>query len=152
MTADQDAQAPSALEGRAPVSSALFALMRAFHGYGAAMLLERGLYPGQELILMQLFSCDHQTLSELQRALGLDHSTVSRAIRRMDDAGLVARGRSVRDGRAKIVSLTTRGQEMREPIQTLWSELEARTTDVIPIEDLHDFVAILRRLERHYAT
>ncbi|MGW5653519.1 hypothetical protein [Streptomyces humi] len=52
-------------------------------GHGAEILLRLGLHPGQELILMRLFDRDGQTQAESQQAVGLDHSTVSRSIRRM---------------------------------------------------------------------
>src|SRR3954451_3972601 len=82
--------------GAGPMSYAIFQLARAHRACAAAMLREMDLHPGQELLLMQLFDRDGQTQSELLDSVGLDHSTVSKALRRMQDAGLLTREPAVR--------------------------------------------------------
>ncbi|CAM5742383.1 NADPH dehydrogenase [Streptomyces alboniger] len=74
-----------------PMSYAIFQLARAHRARAAAMLREMDLHPGQELLLMQLLDRDGQTQSELLESVGLDHSTVSKSLRRMQDAGLLNR-------------------------------------------------------------
>lgn len=137
---------------RAPVSFGLFALSRELHGYGAELLLRLGLHPGQELILMRLFDRDGQTQAELQQAVGLDHSTVSRSIRRMEDAGLVARARAEHDRRAFIVSLTGDGEALRRPIAEVWATLDGLATEALRRAEGADFLATVAELERAYAT
>ena len=73
------------------MSYAIFQLARARRARAAAMLREMDLHPGQELLLMQLLDRDGQTQSELLESVGLDHSTVSKSLRRMQDAGLLIR-------------------------------------------------------------
>lgn len=118
------ASQPSLAE-RAPMTSSLLSLSRNFHSLGSEMLRRIGLYPGQELILMRLIDEDEQTQTALQAAIGLNHSTVSRSIRRMEDAGLITRRRADRDKRAMIVSLTTAGQSLAPELDDLWGSLEA---------------------------
>jgi len=120
---------PSDAEGRplAPLSHALFLLARAHRAYAAALLRSHGLHPGQELLLMQLFEQDHLTQAALLDAAGLDHSTLSRSLTRMEAAGLVARRPSEEDRRAVVVSLTPKGNSLRAPLHEVWAELE-RTT------------------------
>ncbi|WP_254648175.1 MarR family winged helix-turn-helix transcriptional regulator [Streptomyces sp. GbtcB6] len=142
---------PSLVE-RAPVSFGLFALSRELHGYGAELLLKLGLHPGQELILMRLFDRDGQTQAELQQAVGLDHSTVSRSIRRMEDAGLVARARAEHDRRAFIVSLAAGGEALREPLADLWTTLDRLATETLHRLKGADFLSTVAELERAYAT
>ncbi|MEV6766504.1 MarR family transcriptional regulator [Streptomyces sp. NPDC051105] len=142
---------PSLVE-RAPVSFGLFALSRELHGYGAELLLKLGLHPGQELILMRLFDRDGQTQAELQQAVGLDHSTVSRSIRRMEDAGLVARARAEHDRRAFVVSLAEGGEALREPLADLWTTLDRLATDTLRRLEGADFLTTVAELERAYAT
>ncbi|MFG3292304.1 MarR family winged helix-turn-helix transcriptional regulator [Streptomyces sp. NPDC048179] len=137
---------------RAPVSFELFALSRELHGYGAELLLRLGLHPGQELILMRLFDRDGQTQAELQQAVGLDHSTVSRSIRRMEDAGLVARARAEHDRQAFIVSLTDGGEALRRPIAEVWATLDGLATDALRRAEGADFLTTVAELERAYAT
>src|SRR5438067_4017422 len=110
--------------GGGPMSYAIFQLARAHRGCAAAMLREMDLHPGQELLLMHLFDRDGQTQAELVESVGLDHSTVSKSLRRMQDAGLVIREPAEHDRRVMVVHLTDKGRAMREPIATLWQALE----------------------------
>ncbi|PXY29851.1 hypothetical protein BAY59_11385 [Prauserella coralliicola] len=135
---------------RAPIAFGLFALSRAFHGYGAEMLLDLGLHPGQELILMQLYDRDGQTQTELQQALGLDHSTISRAIKRMQHSNLVARAASDRDRRAKEVWLTDKGAALRTPLERLWMSLERGIEEAIPPSRRAEFIRTITKLEQVY--
>ncbi|GAA1855238.1 MarR family winged helix-turn-helix transcriptional regulator [Microlunatus capsulatus] len=112
-------------EGR--VSHVIFQLARAHRGYAATLLRQLGLHPGQELILMHLFARDAQTQSELLASIGLDHSTLSKALRRMQEAGLLTREPATHDRRVLVVRLTHQGQAMRGPIKDMWHTLEATT-------------------------
>src|SRR3954452_2330587 len=110
--------------GEGQMSYAIFQLARAHRGYAAAMLREMDLHPGQELLLMHLLDRDGQTQSELLESVGLDPSTVSKSLRRMQDAGLVSREPAEHDRRVMIVHLTAKGRAMREPLAAMWRALE----------------------------
>ena len=112
-------------EGR--VSYAIFQLHRAHKGYAATLLREMDLHPGQELVLMHLHDRDGQTQSELLASIGLDHSTLSKTLRRMQDAGLLVREPAEHDRRVMVVRLTDKGSAMREPIAAMWRALEEVT-------------------------
>ena len=111
-----------------PVSYAIFQLARAHRGYAIALLRQMDLYPGQELLLMHLHDRDGQTQSDLLARVGLDHSTVSKALRRMQDAGLLVREPAEHDRRVMVVQLTDKGRAMREPLAAMWRTLEEITT------------------------
>ena len=113
-------------EGR--VSYAIFQLARAHRGYATTLLRQMDLYPGQELLLMHLHDRDGQTQSDLHAGVGLDHSTVSKALRRMQDAGLLIRKPAEHDRRVMIVHLTDKGRATREPLAAMWRTLEETTT------------------------
>lgn len=136
----------------APIAFGIFALSRAFHGWGSEMLFELGLHPGQELILMQLYDRDGQTQTELQQALGLDHSTISRAIKRMEQSDLVARAASGNDRRAKEVWLTDKGAALRKPLEELWGSLERCAVEAIPPSRRAEFMRTIAKLEQAYIT
>lgn len=135
-----------------PVSYAIFALARVHRGHAGALLRQLGLHPGQELLLMRLLDRDGQTQSELLDAVGLDHSTVSKSLRRMQEAGLVTRTPAEYDRRVMEVHLTERGKAMREPIAAMWATLEALTVAGLDAAALDAFTGtaeeILRVLER----
>ena len=77
---------------------------------------------------MHLHDRDGQTQSELHASVGLDHSTVSKALRRMQDAGLLVREPAEHDRRVMVVHLTDKGRATREPLATMWRTLEEITT------------------------
>ncbi|WP_211225716.1 MarR family winged helix-turn-helix transcriptional regulator [Nocardioides alkalitolerans] len=131
---------PSTADG-GPLSYAIFQLARAHRSYAAALLRDMDLHPGQELLLMQLFDRDGQTQSELLAGVGLDHSTVSKSLRRMQEAGLVVREPAAHDRRVVVVHLTDKGRAARAPITALWRELEEASTGGLGDDQVTAFVA-----------
>ena len=136
---DPATRVPS-MAGEGPISYAIFELARAHRGRAAAMLRKMDLYPGQELLLMHLFDRDGQTQSELLEAVGLDHSTVSKSLRRMQDAGLVVREPAEHDRRVMVVHLTDKGRAMREPLADMWRALEATSVQHLETDQAETFV------------
>ncbi|KRE60562.1 MarR family transcriptional regulator [Arthrobacter sp. Soil736] len=109
------------------VSYAIFQLHRAHKGYAATLLRAMDLHPGQELVLMHLYDRDGQTQSELLASIGLDHSTLSKTVSRMQAAGLLVREPAEHDRRVMVVRLTDKGSAMRKPIAAMWRALEEVT-------------------------
>ena len=124
------------------VSYAIFQLARAHRGYAAAMLREMDLHPGQELLLMHLLDRDGQSQSELIDSLGLDHSTISKALRRMQDAGLLVREPAAHDRRVMVVHLTDKGRALREPLTAMWRTLEESSVRDLSAQQAESFVRI----------
>ncbi|THV37730.1 MarR family winged helix-turn-helix transcriptional regulator [Glycomyces buryatensis] len=123
-----------------PMSYAIFELARAHRGRAAAMLRKMDLHPGQELLLMHLLDRDGQTQSELLEAVGLDHSTVSKSLRRMQDAGLLVREPAEHDRRVLVVHLTDKGRAMREPLADMWRALEETSAQHLSTQQAESFV------------
>jgi DNA-binding MarR family transcriptional regulator len=128
--------------GAGPISYAIFQLARAHRAYAAALLREMDLHPGQELLLMHLLDRDGQTQSELLECVGLDHSTISKALRRMQDAGLLTRRPATHDRRVMVVHLTDKGRGMREPIAALWQTLEETSARTLSQQQAESFIEI----------
>jgi DNA-binding MarR family transcriptional regulator len=130
------------------LSYAIFQLARAHRGLAAAMLRAMSLHPGQELLLMQLFDRDGQTQAELLERVGLDHSTVSKSLRRMQDAGLLTREPAPHDRRVMVVHLTDAGRAMQEPITEMWRSLERVSVRDLTPEQVETFTTWARVIER----
>jgi len=128
--------------GAGPMSYAIFQLARAHRAYAAAMLREMDLHLGQELLLMQLSDRDGQTQSELLDSVGLDRSTVSKSLRRMQDAGLLSREPAAHDRRVMVVHLTDKGRAMREPLAATWRTLEESSARDLFAQQAQSFVRI----------
>ncbi|OQR63464.1 transcriptional regulator [Streptomyces maremycinicus] len=141
------AEPPStARDGR--LSYAVFQLARAHRGHAAAMLRALNLHPGQELLLMQLFDHDGQTQAQLLERVGLDHSTVSKSLRRMQEAGLLTREPAAHDRRVMVVSLTDAGRALREPLAGLWRDLEQISVRDLPPDQVALFTACAHTIEK----
>jgi MarR family transcriptional regulator, organic hydroperoxide resistance regulator len=128
--------------GAGPMSYAIFRLSRAHRAYAATLLREMDLHPGQELLLMHLLDRDGQTQSELLDSVGLDHSTVSKSLRRMQDAGLLVREPAAHDRRVMVVHLTDKGRALREPLAAMWQTLEETSARDLTAEQAESFVRI----------
>ncbi|MFJ9376168.1 MarR family winged helix-turn-helix transcriptional regulator [Streptomyces sp. NPDC101455] len=126
--------------GTGPMSYAIFQLARAHRASAAAMLREMDLHLGQELLLMRLLDRDGQTQSELLDSVGLDHSTVSKSPRRMQDAGLLIREPAAHDRRVLVVHLTDKGRAMREPLAAMWRALEETSARDLSAQQAESFV------------
>lgn len=107
-----------------PLAWAFFTANRAVVGYAGDLLRELGLHPGWDFLLMQLFDRGEQLQSDLLKAVGLDHSTLSKSLRRMQEAGLVVRRPADHDRRAMVVGLTEKGEALREPLACQLGTLE----------------------------
>ncbi|MFB9331122.1 MarR family winged helix-turn-helix transcriptional regulator [Paenibacillus aurantiacus] len=129
-----------------PVSFSIFSLARSHHRIAGQLLREAGLYPGQELVLMQLWHRDSQSQNSLSRSLRLDHSTIAKSVRRLEDAGLVTCSRSEEDKRVTLVSLTQTGREFESRVTQAWSKLEEITTEHLHDEEKAQFAALAKKI------
>ncbi len=73
--------------------------------FGAADITLR-----QFAVLAAVSGRSGQTQTDLVNATGIDRSTLADMILRMEERGLLSRGRSAEDGRAKSVALTAGGR------------------------------------------
>ena len=131
---------------RFPVSFSIFSLARSHHRVAGQLLREAGLYPGQELVLMQLWQRDSQSQNSLSRLLRLDHSTIAKSVRRLEDAGLVTCSRSEEDKRVTLVSLTQAGRDIESRVNQAWSKVEEITTENLNEEEKAQFVALAKKI------
>nr|WP_246214165.1 MarR family winged helix-turn-helix transcriptional regulator [Kitasatospora viridis] len=120
------------------------------HRAAAERLLRRaGLHAGQELLMMLLWERGALPQGELIEQLGLDASTVTRMVQRLEQAGFVRRSRSSADRRAVIVEPTAAARALREQVGELWQELERLTLAGLAPEECAELVRLLAAVERN---
>ncbi|WP_129284942.1 MarR family winged helix-turn-helix transcriptional regulator [Streptomyces sp. GZWMJZ-114] len=134
--------------GAGPLSYAIFQLARIHRAQAAGMLRAMNLHPGQELLLMQLFDHDGRTQAELLERAGLDHSTVSKSLRRMQEAGLLTREPASHDRRVMVVHLTDAGRALQEPIADMWRTLEEISVRDLTPDQVQSFTTCARIIEK----
>jgi len=118
-----------------PVSFAIFALARSHRAKAASMLAGIGLFPGQEILLMQLSEKDGKPQKALCDSIGLDHSTVAKSLLRLEREGLVSQ-----------VYLTQKGWEMTHAITGVWSELERMTVEQLTVEEQAQLMSAAKKI------
>jgi DNA-binding MarR family transcriptional regulator len=112
-----------------------------------ASLDEIGLYRGQQFVLCALWEQEGITHSELADKLHVQPATVTNALKRMEQAGLVVRRQDARDRRVSRVYLTDAGRDIRGAVEQVWGELEAKTFAGFSTEErakLCDFLCRIR--------
>ena len=97
-------------------------------------------------MLMQLGDQDIQSQNSLGRTLRLDHSTVAKSVKRLEDAGFVIRKRSEEDKRSTNVMLTDQGRQAVNEIAQVWKALEDITLKDISEEELKTFIRISNQM------
>ncbi|MFK0111977.1 MarR family winged helix-turn-helix transcriptional regulator [Streptomyces sp. NPDC091217] len=132
-TADSQEQCPAASSetvpfpaaaGGGPVGHALFRAARISRMVAGQLLRRVGLYPGQELVMMQLWELGPQRQTDLVRLLASDAATMTRTVRRLEHAGFVRRFPCAHDKRAFIIEATPASQALRKEVEQIWTELE----------------------------
>lgn len=114
-----------------------FALARACRAYRGAVgdeLAEFGLHPGQEMVLLRLWREDGLGQSELAERVGVEASTMSNMLMRLERAGLVERRRGGVDARSSRAYLTQRGRALQGPVEETWAAIEDRAFEGISRE------------------
>ncbi|MGW7052939.1 MarR family winged helix-turn-helix transcriptional regulator [Streptomyces sp. NPDC054887] len=135
----------------APVSEEIFRTARLHRIAAGALLRATGLYPGQEVLMMQLWEHGEQRQSDLIKVLGLDSSTVTKMLQRMEQAGFVTRRRAEMDRRVVLVSATRAGQALRAQVEAAWRELEALTVADMTPEEQATAMKVLNRFAQNLA-
>ena len=91
----------------------VYAAGHAFNRVYKPLLDRLGLTYPQFLVMVALWGTDGRTVGELGAALGLESSTLTPLVKRLEAAGLLARRRDSDDERVVRVSLTDKGRALR---------------------------------------
>ena len=97
-----------------------------------------GLTHPQYLVMLALWQHAPMPVKDVGALLQLDSGTLSPLLKRLEAQGLVTRPRNPQDERALTVSLTPRGQALREQAERIPDQVIARLgMEVSELEDLH---------------
>jgi DNA-binding MarR family transcriptional regulator len=127
MTSQPSPRDPLDLGPGGPVGRALAQVSRLHRTAAAELLRGTGLYPGQELLMMHLWDAGAVRQADLIKVMGVDPSTVTKMLQRLQQTGHVTRTTDPADRRAVLVETTEGSRAMRPEIQDAWTALEDRT-------------------------
>lgn len=105
-----------------------------------------GLYPGQELIVVDLHENPDSSQSELVARLGVDQSTVAKALTRMEKAGLVARTRNDTDARIVRTRLTSQGERVVSDVHSVWAGLDQLAIGTLEQHEITHLLDLLAKV------
>ena len=125
-------------------------VLRRVRGEIAPVLTQRGLHPGQELLLAQLWREDGLTHGQLVARLRVQPPTVTKALQRLEKAGFVQREPG--EGHGRRVHLTSSGRELRVPVEQAWAEADQQMLDQLSAEEQDILVQVLSRLTNRPTT
>ncbi len=110
------------------------------------LLDELGITYPQYLVLNALWEEDGRSISALAHRIGLESSTITPLVKRLEAAGLVTRTRSIEDERSVHVMLTASGSALRDESRCLGEALFINAK--MPVEEM---IALNREIRRLYA-
>ncbi|MEK4424651.1 MarR family winged helix-turn-helix transcriptional regulator [Solibacillus sp. FSL K6-1523] len=129
-----------------PTNFAIISLARLHRATATDLLRKVGLFPGQEMMLMQLWKEDNQSQNALCKSLGINHSTVAKSVRRLEDVGLVTMKRSDLDKRVTLVSLTQAGMDIKEEVLNVWRTVEQVFTENLTEDEKTLFLDLMKKI------
>ncbi len=109
----------------------------------------RDRHPGQELVMMHLWELGPQRQTDLVRLMDSDAATMTRTVRRLEQAGFVRRRPSPTDKRASLIEPTAASHALRREVEQVWSRLEDLSTADLSDDERTAALHTLERLEQN---
>lgn len=128
------------------VARALRAAYLALHRQTNACFAKDGVTADQFVVLAVLSESDGATQQDLVRRISSDANTVRTMLLLLVDRGLVTRERHPTDGRARCVSLTTKGRKVFQKLFAKSESLRARLLAAFRPDEVTALVDLLRRV------
>ena len=108
--------------------------------------------PAQVGILFLLKGGADPTMTELSRDLGADNSAVTRAVDRLEKAGLVERKNGTDDRREYRITITGAGIDETEGAKRIIAEINSRIAGEFRQNELDEFRKTLTRMNELFRT
>ncbi|MFE7381151.1 MarR family winged helix-turn-helix transcriptional regulator [Streptomyces zhihengii] len=135
-----------------PVSHALSRVARLHRITAGKLLKALDLYPGQEFLMMRLWGAGPVRQSELIKEVGLDPSTVTKMLQRLEQTGHVSRCPDASDRRAVMVEATERSCALLTDVSHAWTRLEERTLAGLDQGERQELARLLAKVEDSLCT
>jgi DNA-binding MarR family transcriptional regulator len=124
---------------------AAYSLSQAFSRVYKPGLDQIGLTYPQYLVLLVLWEQDDRTVKQIGDRLHLDSGTLTPLLKRLEAAGIVRRQRDTKDERQVRISLTPKGQGLKEQAAEARQGVACATgLPAVDIQDLRDDLIRLR--------
>lgn len=109
----------------------------------ASLLGEIDLYPGQERVMGALWDNGPQSQNALAKIVGIDVSTMTKTLQRLERSGFVSRRPDMANRRISIVDVTPKGHALRPEVDRVLTEMHRRMTQGLTAEQIEELSALL---------
>jgi DNA-binding MarR family transcriptional regulator len=150
MAPQQPSRDPFDVEPFGPISRALGRVTRLHRAAAGELLKSTGLYPGQELLMMHLWDMGAVRQADLIDTLGVDPSTVTKMLQRLQRTGNIVRTPDPADRRAVLVEASKTSSALRPEIQAAWKTLEQRTVAGLDPAERGELQRLLEKVELNF--
>jgi DNA-binding MarR family transcriptional regulator len=103
---------------------ALIKASKAFNNQLGMRLAKLELQPGQDALLVWIKEQKNPSQAELCKEIGVESATIAKAIRRLEQRGLIFRKPDKHDKRVSRIMLTAKARKLIPKIQVIWNDLE----------------------------
>lgn len=149
-SAKSTADSPDLLALESQVCFALAVASRRVIALYRPLLEPMGLTHPQYLVMLALWQHERLTVRELSELVALDSATVSPLLKRLAATGYLTRQRDPDDERSLILSLTSRGRDLREQALAIPPAIQAQLEmDADELQHLHTLLTdVIRRTRK----
>lgn len=105
-----------------------------------------GIGSGQYMFLIALYNKDGIIQEELSDRVNIDKGTTARALKKLEEIGLIKKCRNEQDKRAYKVYLTDKAREIKEDFFFILREMENELVGGITEEEVHEVIRILKNI------
>lgn len=117
----------------------------------SAELSERGLYPGQDAVLLAIAENDGISLRDLAQRLSVRPPTITKTMTRLAAQDIVERRVSATDARQSFVHLTQKGHGLVSEVRRSQKAIESQALRGMPAKDRKRLRKLLARVERNFS-
>jgi len=132
-----------------PIEKAIINLITSYKNHITTQMRPLGLYPGQDMILLELLKNDGVSQNLLVTTLCVDHSTIAKSVSRMIKNDLIKTEKSTKDKRVTLVSLTDHGRDIAQQVEQIWINSERNATLGLSSEEQRLFVEMIDHITKN---
>ncbi|KRN29066.1 hypothetical protein IV38_GL001282 [Lactobacillus selangorensis] len=133
-----------------PIGAAVIGLVASHRAMITKQIRAFDLYPGQDMMLMQLLGQPNQSQNDLRKALHVDHSTIAKSIGRLAKREIVTTTKSTQDKRITLVSLTPRGIDLAKQVVAIWHAAEETALNRLTESQKDDFLNDAKQITTNF--
>ncbi|WP_412989447.1 MarR family winged helix-turn-helix transcriptional regulator [Pediococcus siamensis] len=133
-----------------PLGTAIMDLVLSHRALTTKKIRKLGLYPGQDLVLLELLREDNRSQNELVKALCVDHSTIAKSVKRLLKSEVIRTNKSEKDKRVTIISLTSKGRQVATQAAEIWNEVEKTAFKNFSPEDAQTFIQFSKSISANF--